>query len=147
MFARDERGPVLAAMGELARAARGWINLQPAVQADDVPAPPSLIERIFSARGPAVPIGTWVPGEGSQPASLGVQHGLGTKAEGRIVAAGIRGPATWRLRQDNPRRGLVVELPADESVETILGWLLEVLECVTDRKLTGQWRASIYRVS
>ncbi|MCX7621093.1 MAG: hypothetical protein N2037_09660 [Acidimicrobiales bacterium] len=147
LFERNELDPVLATMNELARSSRGWINFHPEVRAEDLPPPRSMIGRVFSARGPLVPVGTWVPGNGSQPASLGVQHGLGGRAESRIIACGIRGPSSWRLLQDNPRRGLVVELPADEALDTVLGWLLAVMACVTDRQLTGEWRALVYRTA
>lgn len=148
-FTTDERSVVLAAMADLVTAGAGWLNLRPLVEQEDLPPPPGLAS-LFSAKGPPLPIATWVPaprrdGTATGPASVGLQHPVGRKVATRLVEAGLRPPATWRGRQDNPRRGLVVEVPADEDPAVVLDWLLRTMVELSPMPLAGEWRAEVYR--
>jgi hypothetical protein len=150
-FEPDARVEVVARMDAIAgdRGTRGgWINFHPGV-ADDTEVPEgSSLFGIFSASGPAVPICTWMPGkwrgDGRDPASIGVQHAAGPRAVARLGSVGVEVPAEWRVRQDHPRRGVVIMVPADQENDTILDWLLRAGAALCPVPLTGTWRADIF---
>ncbi len=150
-FRFDERAPVLTVMRSLLAERDGWINLAPALEVEEVPEPPGTLARVFGPKGPMIPFGTWVPGarkRGSvEPTSLGLQHGSGPKAIGRLRDAGIRVPEGWKVLSDHPRRGVVLSLPDGTRPEDALDWLLEAAIVLTDANidLRADWRAGIYR--
>lgn len=147
-FRPPEVEPVAAAMRQLAHAGSGWVNLQPAVPDDEVPPPPRGMAVLLGAPQQPVPVCTWVPGRtgrrGRVPDQVGVQHGAGTRVLPDLAASGVGLPPGWRWRQDNPRRGLVVELPDGTDPAEALRWLLEVGERLTTVPLTGDWRALVH---
>ena len=63
IFEPDEPAMVLEAMADLAVAHAGWVNLEPEVTEEHFPTIPSGLARMFSARGPEVPLCTWTPSE------------------------------------------------------------------------------------
>lgn len=146
-FWRTDPGAVLDRMATLAASARGWLNLRPdVVEDDDVPPPGPLA--FLAPPGPAVPLCTWSPGERhrrrTEPPSIGVQHRTGTKAAARLADAGHAVPPGWRVSQDHPRRGLVVEPGAGESHERVLDWLLDAGEALSLLRPTGRWQAAVF---
>lgn len=147
-FQPDARAEILARMDRVAGSRRGWINFHPGIEEDtDVPQESSLFG-IFSASGPAVPICTWMPGkwrgERRDPVSIGVQHAAGPRAVARLGSVGVEIPAGWRVRQDHPRRGLVVMVPAEQDHDTTLSWLLRAGAGLSLVPLTGTWRAVVF---
>lgn len=135
-------------MGEIATEGRGWINLQPAVDPEDLDDRQGGAFRIFSAQGPEVPLCTWTPPERGRRAppvaSLGVQHGVGMRLVPLLAEAGIEVPPGWRVVQDQPRKGLVVSVPADEAHDHVLAWLVEVGEAICRVPHDG-WVAAVHR--
>lgn len=149
-FVPGDPAAVVAIMDELAAEAVGWINLQPAVEPDDLPPPPGELRQLFSARGPEVPLATWTPGavrrDGSPgPEEVGIQHGTGRKARDHLADHGGGVPAGWPVRQDNPRRGLVVEVPLGTPHQEILGWVLPAAGILSEVPFAGPWRAAVFR--
>lgn len=148
-FRPPEVDELVTRMRELAGAGSGWVNLQPAVPEDEVPPPPRGLAILFGSAPQAVPVCTWVPGRcgrrGRVPDQVGVQHGSGPRALARLAADGAPLPPGWRWRQDNPRRGLVVELPQDTDPAEALRWLLHVGALLATVPLTGEWRALVHR--
>jgi len=150
-FEPDAPTNVLARMADLASDRSGrsaWINFHPKAYETADPPQQSSLFGIFSASGPAVPICTWMPGkqrsDRAEPVSIGVQHAAGPRAVARLGSFGIEVPSAWRVRQDHPRRGLVVMVPADEDHGTTLGWLLRAGAALSAVPLTGTWQAAIY---
>ncbi|HZT67494.1 MAG TPA: hypothetical protein VFA11_17030 [Acidimicrobiales bacterium] len=148
-FWPDRPQALVERMGEMAVTGDGWINLTPHVGDEDPELPGDGLFGAFSARGPAVPLCTWVPArrrrERRGRQSLGVQHATGTRAAARLAGAGHPVPEGWRVTQDHPRRGLVVEVHADEPPERVLSWLIGAGEALCLPTPTGQWRAALYR--
>lgn len=147
-FQPDAPAEILARMDLVAGSARGWINFHPGIDEDaDVPGESSLFG-IFSASGPAVPICTWMPGKWRRdrrdPVSIGVQHAAGPRAVARLGSFGIEVPDGWRVRQDHPRRGLVVMVPADEDHDRTLAWLLRAGAALSAVPVTGTWTAVVF---
>jgi hypothetical protein len=146
-FRYDAWEPVLARMAELAEAGNGWLNLYPETDEDD-PEPAagsSVLRGLVGGRGPAVPMGTWVAATPKAPASVGVAHGVKEKVAPRLRAAGVFAPERWQLVQDNARRGLVVRVPADETPEEILAWLMSAIDELCPVTLTGHWLAEVHQ--
>jgi hypothetical protein len=137
-FQESDTAPVLAA---LARSGGGWLNLQPGMRDDDVPEPRTLFGTLFTARGPQVPIATWVPAEDS----AGIQHAAGPKAAARLAEAGVPVPDGWRVVQDHPKRGLVMRVPQGTPDADVITWLLAAARELCGVPLTGDWLASVYR--
>lgn len=133
----------------LAAAHDGWVTLRPQVQET---AQETVSTGVFAAlltdQRFQVPLCSWVVGRitrrGPRPHSLGIQHSTGTKAVHRLEERGITIPKGWRAVQDHPRRGLVVEAPAESSAETMLQWLLRAGASLSSRPVTGWWTAEIH---
>jgi hypothetical protein len=147
-FGVDDLDRVVDQMAEIAAAGRGWINVVPVVPDDvDVPPTPGPLA-VFTARGPAIPFGTWTPAVGGrrpEASSLGIQHAAGTKALERLADAGLALPAGWVRLADHPRRGLVVRVPDDAALDVVLDWLLAAMTGLARVPITGRWLAGIYR--
>ncbi len=148
-FRVEDTTGVVRAMDELSEAHDGWINLHPGVRPEDEPAPQGgLSTMLLAGAVHDVPVCTWVAGavtrQGLQPDSVGVQRAAGTRVRSRITAAGVPVPEGWRLAQDHPRRGLVVNPPAGEAHEVVLAWILEVGAVLSAVRLTGEWRAEVF---
>ena len=120
--------PGLVAAIAAAAGGDGWVNVEPQVDDDQRIEVPGIFAW-FSARGPQVPVGTFVPGNDRDPASVGLDHGTGRGAGDRLVAAGVVAPADWVLRQDHPKHGLVWELdPRNVDATAVARLLLEGTE-------------------
>lgn len=149
-FSPEQPDELLEIMGFLAVTGDGWINLQPAVRLEDMPPPPGELRQLFSARGPAVPLVTWAPGQTRRDGSrtreeAGIQHGTGRKARDHLADHGGAVPAGWPVRQDSPRRGLVVEIPEGVPHREVLDWLVPAAAMLSDVPLSGPWRAAVFR--
>ena len=147
-FGVDQVDAVVDRMREITAAGTGWINVMPGV-ADDVDVPPTPGPlAVFTARGPAIPLGTWTPAVGGrrpEASSLGIQHASGTKALDRLAAAGLPLPAGWLRLADHPRRGLVVRVTDGAPPDEVLAWLLAAMTELVRVPITGRWFAGIYR--
>ena len=149
-FLLDNLDPVLARMAELTERQEGWINLEPAVDVDDLPPPRTGLAWLLSGRGPNVPLATWAPGVGpvgrrrGAPPNVGIRHGAGAGARARLEAAGRPVPAGWVVLQDHSKRGLVVAVPPAVPDLEVLGWLLGATVVLSTVPLDRDWRAAIY---
>lgn len=135
-------------MVALTEEASGWINLTPGLDVDVPPPPRSPLAAIFGSRGPPVPIGTWAPAQGREPASVGIQHSQGTRTAALLAARGVAVPPGWRRLQDHPKRGLVlVPAPAAsaDQLDAVLDWLLRATGALCPVARTGEWRALVHR--
>ncbi|MGI8806990.1 MAG: hypothetical protein ACR2KK_03950 [Acidimicrobiales bacterium] len=149
-FQPESADDVVATMAAMAATGNGWVNFEPAVHVDDVPAEGSGAFSLFSGRGPVVPLGTWTPGSTSrrgraEPAMLGLQHPAGSKAKPHLTALGHPVPDGWVVVQDHVRKGLVVAVPPDVGPDIALRWLLRAAKLLSTIPLTGGWRAAVYQ--
>ena len=150
-FDAHHLGEVVAAMDAMSEANQGWINFEPAVHVEDVPAPGSGFFSLFSARGPAVPLGTWTPPSAprrgrAEPAMIGLQHPAGGKAKPLLERLGHPVPEGWPVTQDYVKKGMVVAVPPTATHEDVVRWLLSAATLLSSVPLTGQWRAAVYAV-
>jgi len=135
---------VVPVVNRLAGAA--WVNLDPAVEPDDVPPARGALGALFSGRGPDIPRATWVAAAGREPVTIGVQHGTGRRVTAVLAEYGLGVPEAWTIVQDHPRRGFVAALPdGDGHPAATLEWLLAAATALATVPLTGRWRAEIHR--
>ncbi len=147
-FSFDDPQGLLELVKERIAAESGWINVVPDIHKDvPIPATPTALA-VFSKRGPVVPLGTWVvaklSGRTRLPNQLGIQHGIGSAAKKRLSESVGLDP-TWRVTQDHPRRGLVVELPPDQTLDKAAEWLLASLDELCIPPHTGKVNVVVYR--
>lgn len=139
---------VVGRMRELASSRDGWVNLQPLVDEADVPQASSGLLGWISAKGPAVPVATWVPGErtrkGVDPDSIGLQHHGGPKARLTLADAGVPVPPEWKLLTDHPKRGLVIQLPEGVDPAQVVDWLIRAARVLSPMALPDAWAAVVY---
>ena len=148
-FRPDRHEEVVAILVEMCETGRGWVNFEPAVHVEDVPAEGSGAFSLFSGRGPVVPLGTWTPGSVTrrgrrEPVMLGLQHPAGSKAKPLLSELGHEVPEGWVVVQDHVRKGLVVAVPGDVGADVALAWLLRAAKLLSTIPLTGGWRAAVY---
>lgn len=143
----DDLGGLIETMRSFTDRGHGWINVRPDVAADAAPVTGTALSRFFRRNSPDVALGTWMapsPDSPDAPQLLGLQHGLGARIAPLLDSWGVPLAPTWRRTQDSPRRGLLVSVPAEESHETVLRWLLTVTTSATRRKTAGTWTVSIF---
>jgi hypothetical protein len=139
---------VVATMQAMVEAGKGWVNFEPAVEVDDVPAESGTFS-LFSGRGPAVPFATWTPGSTTrrgrvEPAQVGLQHPAGSRAKPLLAERDHPVPLGWLVVQDHARKGLVVSVPPSVDPTEALRWMLRAARLLSTTPLTGRWRAAIY---
>mgnify|MGYP001171402362 FL=1 len=141
----DDHRPLVAAVEALASDGEGWMNVEPGVDDEDRVEPPGMFTW-FTARGPKVPVGTFVPGSDREPASVGLSHGAGRDAVERLVDAAVAPPTDWVARQNHPKRGLVWEIhPQRVDAGAVVRLLLEGTVVLATVPTTGGWVATIHR--
>jgi hypothetical protein len=152
-FGTDDLTGVVAAVDEVRTAQTGWVNLAPMVPEEQRRRPPSILGRVFSARGPEAPMATITPGrrrrDGSiGPSSIGLVHPLRERLRPWLAEHGLRPPPDWRLKQDNPMRGAVWEVPADTPTAPVVAHLMAMAEALDPATTEGAdphptWMAEI----
>jgi hypothetical protein len=148
-FQPDRVEEVIAAMDAVGEAGAGWVNLEPAVEAEDIAAAGSGTFALFSGRGPIVPLATWTPARTQrrgrrEPAMIGLQHPAGSRAKPLLAELSHPVPDGWIVVQDHVRKGLVLTLPDGVTAADALGWVLRAARLLSTVPLTGQWRAAVY---
>ena len=91
-FSGDERAAVVRRMSKLSGAGAGWINLSPGLDVEEPPAPRSTMGMLLASRGPLVPMATWAPVQGREPATAGIEHGQGPRVVRTLAERGSRSP-------------------------------------------------------
>jgi hypothetical protein len=141
-------GGVLDAMSKITKAGDGWINLLPGIDEDDAPPPSTGIAALFSPRTAGVVMATWAPPartrNGMQGATVGILHSAGRFAARQLTTLGAPLADGWIVRQDNPRRGLIVSAPVDTDDEDVLVWTIAATTALCHLVLTGDWVADIF---
>jgi hypothetical protein len=147
-FRPEHPEAVIERMERLASSGAGWVMLRPGVDEAELPPAGGMLGAIFGSRLPEVPVLSWVPAPSGRRersvVEIGVEHARRRRVAAWLDTQGLRVPSTWRLRQDHPTRGLVVEVPLAERHAAVLAWLLAVGAALSPVRLTGEWRASVY---
>ncbi len=125
---------------------RTWMNVSPWVDENNLPEA-SLLVKFFSARGPEIPLATWVPATQRTPASLGFSHSAGKRAANQLVSVGLDFPENWLLKQDHTKRGLIFEIPEDELFAVVLDFMLHASSVLSGVPTDTRWVADILKQS
>jgi hypothetical protein len=148
VFTEDDIGEMVEHMARLTALGHGWINLDPLLDVEDIPEPPSGLTALFTAKGPPIPRATWIAPirkrRRSEPGTIGMEHGRGRRALPFLADADIHRDASWRTLSDSAKRGLVIALPPESDERDVLTWLLAAANALSTAPLAGRWRGSIY---
>jgi hypothetical protein len=147
-FKPAELTGVLDAMSTIARAGNGWINLLPGIDEESAPPAHTGLTALLAPRTPGVVMATWAPPtrtrHGMQGATVGILHSVGRFAARQLTTLGAPLPEGWIVRQDNPRRGLIVIAPVGSSNDEVLEWTIAATTALCTLVLTGDWVADIF---
>jgi hypothetical protein len=145
-FEPDDTAEAEAIVAAVCRG-EGWVNIEPVLDTDEVEAlqrsQPSALVRLFSGKGRPLPFASLVPGDAAKagrppnPLQLGLEHPAGPRAVATLRERGVVLPEGWAVRQDHPKRGLVLDVPPAESPERILAWVLAAAVVLGD--LQAAW--------
>ena len=134
-----------SAIQEISELGDGWINVEPIVAEDHQNEVPGFFAW-FSARGPKVPVGTFVPGNQQNLASVGVAHGSGRGASDQLEKMGIKSPEAWISRQDHAKHGLVWEITPHQVVGSeVVSFLLQSTVGLAAVPTVGGWTVTVHR--
>jgi hypothetical protein len=147
-FVAHDDPELLARMDEVVAAGTGWINVDPVIEEEDEPPPPGPFAFLGGSTH-HVPTITWLPGKRApngtvKPTTVGLQHASGTRAAARLRDLGCPLLEGWRVTQDHPRRGLVIQVPAGSDNAAVMGWLLRAATLLCQVPSTGRWTASVH---
>jgi hypothetical protein len=141
----DGVGKELAALRE---AGDGWLNLLPGVYDEADLNPPAGLFAFFGTRQAPVTMATVMPARPDkrnvEGMSVGLMHPTGAKSIARLAEAGVRVPDGWVVRQDHPRRGLVLRTAPDAVAADIVSWCVQAGTALCMVDMTGQWQAVVY---
>ncbi|MCH7788862.1 MAG: hypothetical protein IH940_05415 [Acidobacteria bacterium] len=149
-FSSDDLSEVgVLARQLLDRSAAGWMNLRPDVEEDvDRAVAISPLSKLFSGRGPVVPMATIVASDGSgrrgHVHSVGLEHRGGPKALQVLGEAGVERPDGLQRRQDHAKWGLVLEFGDALPTETLVRFVIDAAVALTPIVLPDVWLASTY---
>ncbi len=121
-----------------------WLNLTPEVDEERAgPAGDSVLFSFLAARGPSSPLATVMAG-GVDGIELGIQHRAGVRAAEQLADADVVLPEGWVVRQDHPRRGLVVAVPAGAAAADVAAWVAGAIDELNRAPVTGRLHYRLY---
>jgi len=147
-FVAHDDAELLAQMSMVQAGGTGWINIEPVIDDQHLPAEPGPFAFLGGSTH-QVPVITWMPGRRQgdrqiKPTTVGLQHASGPHVAWRLRDLGQPVPVGWKITQDHPRRGLVAEVPADADNGAVVGWLLRAATSVSQVEMTGRWTAAVH---
>ena len=147
-FRAHDDADLLAGMASIRASGSGWINIEPVIEEENVPPEPGPFAFLGGSTH-KVPVATWMPAKrqvdkASKPTTVGLQHASGPRVRWRLRDMGLPVPEGWKVTQDHPRRGLVVEVPADADDEAVVGWLLQAAAALCQVPSTDRWEAAVH---
>jgi hypothetical protein len=148
-FVPPELSRVATSLEQLRAAGGGWLNLMPGVDEEVAsPQPSAGLFAFFGNRQPPVTMATIVPPRldrrDREGMTIGLMHPTGGKAVARLAEAGVSVPEGWAVRQDHPRRGLLVLTRPDDAGADAIAWSVAAGGALCRVETTGSWRAVVY---
>jgi hypothetical protein len=146
-FVSEHPSEVVAAIDALAEGE--WVNIEPFVDQHELDAlrerTPHPLVRMFAKAGAPIPLATVM--RTKQGYSLGLEHGHGARVLPVLRERGAVLPAGWVVKQDHPRRGVVIEADHDADIADALGWLLGAARTLSAVAIGDQWTALVFTTS
>lgn len=141
VFSNDRSSAIEAV--NATREGRGWCNVTRVVVDDE----PDLKVNFFGlSTNKGVAVASFVPSAARhgvrQPSSLGLLHSRGRLGTERID--GLLNGAPYVIRQDHSQRGLLLDVPEDESDERVLNVMCSMTDAMCDFESTDNWRLTLF---
>ena len=143
-FLRSDRAEVIGEMEKVGsrRDGKAWFNLVPFIHEDDL-VPESGLVKAFSAKGPVIPRGTWVPPSERRgkirPGKVGLEHPRGRYAVSQLADLGVALPDGFKTKQDHARRGDVRTGLAKVEQCLDLVFLIEAAGALAEVPVGDRW--------
>ncbi len=149
-FSADNLDKILPTVTMMTARRKGWVNLRPQADEYDRQINPGIVASIFRVRGPDLPLMSWVIPRPSKTLPevdlLGILHPQGQQLSKRFGEFGLELPSSWRVKQDHPNRGLVLEIPANQEPRAILTWLVGCGQALSTVELNGYWTLEAHEI-
>lgn len=121
-----------------------WLNLTPEIDEDRAGSSgDSALFSFLAARGPSSPLATVMAG-GVDGIELGIQHRAGVRAIVQLAEADVDLPEGWIVRQDHPRRGLVIAVPEGTTAAAVAAWAAAAIDELNRAPTTGRLQYEMY---
>jgi hypothetical protein len=142
-FTDDELGDVADAVAALRDGE--WCNIEPYLDQDDLDELrnriPHPLVRMFQKAGAPIPLGTIARTGGVL--SVGLEHPHAAKAIVFLRDNGVATPREWKIKQDHPRRGIVLEVAAATPPTELLTWLTRAGRMLSSARIGREWTALV----
>ena len=140
-----DRAGLIRLLGDIESTPGSWCNMSFEELEDDNAQRESPLFGFLAARGPANALATVMRESADSLLSVGIQHQAGVKAARQLREAGLPAPDGSRVRQDHPRRGLVIEWPSEQDVADLADWLLASMRVLNRARVSEaiHWTWSI----
>ena len=147
-FTPPDIAGVAEELAALRDAGDGWINLLPGIVDDADVEPPGGLFAFLGTRQPPVTMATVIPARKErrdvEGMSVGLMHPTGGRSVARLAEAGVPLPDGWVVRQDHPRRGLVLRTSPEAVPGDVVTWCVQAGAALCMVEMTGRWRAVVY---
>lgn len=147
-FTPPDIAGVAAELAALRDAGDGWVNLLPGIVDDADAEPPGGLFAFLGTRQPPVTMATVMPARKErrdvEGMSVGLMHPTGGRSVARLAEAGVALPDGWVVRQDHPRRGLVLRTSPEAAPGDVVTWCVQAGAALCMVEMTGRWQAIVY---
>jgi hypothetical protein len=146
-FDTESPETIIRYMAQLAAVRDGWLNLLPQDTPNEAPTTPTFFAQ-FGGGGIGITMCTWLPPQDDRPGrdhcEVGISHTSGKRARAELASLGRNVPESWTVKQDHPRRGLVLYIPKHEPHDVVLLWALRAAAALSGRGQITQWLAEVH---
>lgn len=122
-----------------------WMNIEPFVEEEDLDELRSRIPhplvRMFQKAGAPIPLGTLA--RTGAVLSVGLEHSHAARAIPFLRENGIVTPREWKIKQDHPRRGIVLEVAADTPPAELITWIVGAGRVLSSLRMGRSWTALV----
>ena len=122
-----------------------WLNIEPFVSEEDLDELhhriPHPLVRMFQKAGAPIPLGTLA--RTGAVLSVGLEHPHAARAIPFLRDNGVVTPREWKIKQDHPRRGIVLEVAADTSPVTLITWIVDAARLLSAARIERSWTALV----
>ena len=122
-----------------------WLNIEPFISEEDLDelhrSIPHPLVRMFQKAGAPIPLGTLA--RTGAVLSVGLEHPHAARAIPFLRDNGVVTPREWKVKQDHPRRGIVLEVAADTSPAVLITWIVDAGRLLSAARIDRHWTALV----
>ena len=142
-FTDDDLDEVVTAVRDLRDGE--WLNIEPYLREEDLhelrDRIPHPLVRMFQKAGAPIPLGTLA--RTGAVLSVGLEHPHAAKAIPYLRDNGVLTPREWKIKQDHPRRGIVLEVAADTAPVMLITWIVDAARLLSAARIERSWTALV----